>query len=85
MGFSRGEIRIKATNISAVDRKGGKSIFWCRVLSGAITAKICLDIIKDLNTLGVHTTLMGERIVVLKQSHLAAGRKDRSSSLPSSL
>ena len=26
MGFDRGEIRIKATNISIMDRKGGKSI-----------------------------------------------------------
>ena len=25
MGFDRGEIRIKATNISIMDRKGGKS------------------------------------------------------------
>ena len=40
---------------------------------------------KDLNTLGGHTTLMGERVVVVKQSHLAAGRKDCSSLLPSSL
>ena len=38
MGFNRGEIRIKATNISVVDRKGGESILGCRVMSGAITA-----------------------------------------------
>ena len=37
MGFDRGEIRIKATNISIMDRKGGKSIMGCRVMSGAIT------------------------------------------------
>ena len=37
MGFNRGEIRIKATNISIMDRKGGKSIMGCRVMSGAIT------------------------------------------------
>ena len=40
---------------------------------------------KDLNTLGGPTTLMGERVVVVKQSHLAADRKNCSSSLPSSL
>ena len=34
MGFDRGEIRIKATNISIMDRKGGKSIMGCRVMSG---------------------------------------------------
>ena len=32
MGFDRGEIRIKATNISIMDRKGGKSIMGCRVM-----------------------------------------------------
>ena len=37
MGFDRGEIRMKATNISIMDRKGGKSIMGCRVMSGAIT------------------------------------------------
>ena len=37
MGFDRGEIRVKATNISVMDRKGGKSILGCRVMSGAIT------------------------------------------------
>ena len=37
MGFNRGEIRIKATNISIMDRKGGKSIMGCRVMNGAIT------------------------------------------------
>ena len=38
MGFNRGEIRVKATNISAMDEKGGESISGCRVMSGAITA-----------------------------------------------
>ena len=38
MGFNRGEIRVKATNISVMDRKGGKSILGCRIMSGAITA-----------------------------------------------
>ena len=37
MGFDRGKIRLKATNISIMDRKGGKSIMGCRVISGAIT------------------------------------------------
>ena len=37
MGFDRGEIRMKATNISIMDRKEGKSIMGCRVMSGAIT------------------------------------------------
>ena len=40
MGFNRGEIRIKATNISAVDRKGGESILGCWVMSGAITTTV---------------------------------------------
>ena len=40
MGFNRGEIRVKATNISVVDRKGGESILGCRVVSGAITATV---------------------------------------------
>ena len=38
MSFNRGEIRVKATNISVMDRKGGESIFGCRVMSVAITA-----------------------------------------------
>ena len=38
MGFNRGEIRVKATNISVMNRKGGKSILGCRVMSGTITA-----------------------------------------------
>ena len=40
MGFNRGEIRVKATNISVVDRKGRESILGCRVVSGAITATV---------------------------------------------
>ena len=40
MGFNRGEIRVKATNISVMDRKGEKSIMACRVMSGAITATV---------------------------------------------
>ena len=40
MGFDRGEIRVKATNISVMDRKGGKSILGCRVMSGAITITV---------------------------------------------
>ena len=40
MGFNRGEIRVKAMNISAMDRKGGESILGCRVMSGAITATV---------------------------------------------
>ena len=35
MGFDRGEIRIKATNISIMDRKGGKSIMGCRVMKSS--------------------------------------------------
>ena len=34
MGFDRGEIRVKATNISVMDRKVGMSILGCRVMSG---------------------------------------------------
>ena len=40
MGFNRVEIRIKATTISVVDRKGGESILGCRDVSGAITATV---------------------------------------------
>ena len=40
MGFNRGEIRVKATNISVMNRKGGKSIMGCRVISGTITATV---------------------------------------------
>ena len=66
MGFNRGEIGVKVTNISVMDRKGGKSIFWCRVMSGAITAtatahshlhgrvtnfvKFCLNIVVKQNS-----------------------------------
>ena len=37
MGFDREEIRMKATNISIMDRKGGKSVMGCRVMSEVIT------------------------------------------------
>ena len=40
MGFNRGEIRVKATNISVMNRKGLKSILGCRVMSGTITATV---------------------------------------------
>ena len=40
MRFNRGEIRVKAMNISEMDRKGGKSILGCWVMSGAITATV---------------------------------------------
>ena len=40
MGFNRGEIRVKATNISVMNRKGGKSILGCRVMSGTITTTV---------------------------------------------
>ena len=40
MGFSRGEIRDKATNISVMNRKEGKSILRCRVMSGTITTTV---------------------------------------------
>ena len=36
MGFNRGEIGVKATNINVMDRKGGKSIVECRVTNGAV-------------------------------------------------
>ena len=49
MGFNRGEIEVKATNISVMDRKGGKSILGCWVMSGAITA-----------TVSAHSHLHGE-------------------------
>ena len=38
MGFDRGEIRVKATNISVVDRKRRESILGCRVVSDACWA-----------------------------------------------
>ena len=37
MGFSRVEIRAKATNIGAMDKKGEESILGCWVMRGAIT------------------------------------------------
>ena len=40
MGFNRGEIRVKATDISVVDRKGGESILGCRVVSGSFTTTV---------------------------------------------
>ena len=40
MGFNRGEIRVKATNISVMNGKGGKSIMGCRVMRGTITATV---------------------------------------------
>ena len=40
MGFNRGEIRVEATNISVMNRKGGKSILGCRVMSGTITVTV---------------------------------------------
>ena len=40
MGFNRGEIRVKATNISVMNRKGGKSILGCWVMSGTITTTV---------------------------------------------
>ena len=40
MGFNRGEIRIKATNNSVMDRKGGESILGFWVVSGTITATV---------------------------------------------
>ena len=38
MGFNRGEIRVKATNIGVMNRKEGKSILGCWVMSGTINA-----------------------------------------------
>ena len=40
LGFNRGEIRVKAMNISEVDRKGEESILWCRFVCGAITVTV---------------------------------------------
>ena len=40
MGFNRGEIRVKAMNISVMDGKGGESILGCWVMSLAITATV---------------------------------------------
>ena len=48
MGFNRGEIRVKAMNIGVTNRKGGKSILGCRVMSGTSTA-----------TVGAHSHLNG--------------------------
>ena len=39
MCFNRGEIKVEATNISVMDRKG-ESTLGCRVVSGAITATV---------------------------------------------
>ena len=59
MGFNRGEIRVKAPNISVVDRKRGESILECRVMSGAITA-----------TMSAHSHLDGRVKVVPRDSLL---------------
>ena len=40
MGLNRRKIRVKATNISVMDRKGEKSILGCQIMSGAITATV---------------------------------------------
>ena len=40
MGFNKGGIGVEATNISVMDRKGGKSILGCQAMSGAITATV---------------------------------------------
>ena len=40
MGFNRGEIRVKATNIGVMNRKGGKSIMRLWVMSGTTTATV---------------------------------------------
>ena len=43
MGFNRGEIRVKATNISVMDRKGGKSLLGCWVMSGSKVPVLLLN------------------------------------------
>ena len=40
MGFNKGEIRVRATNIGVMNRKGGKSILECQVMCGTITATV---------------------------------------------
>ena len=64
MGFNRGEIRVKATNISVVDRKGGESILGCRVMSGAITATVSVhshlhDRVTDVSGDSLQPTMPG--------------------------
>ena len=53
MGFNRGEIKVKATSIREMDRKGGESNSGCWVMSGAITA-----------TMSVHSHLTGRVKIV---------------------
>ena len=75
MGFDRGEIRIKATIISIMDRKGGKSIMGCRVMSGAIT-----------NTASAHSHLLLFVVVgVVEVVVVAAAAAEVSLSIPSIL
>ena len=62
MGFKRGEIRVKATNISVMDRKGGESILGCWIMSGAITATVSAHShldgrVKDVPGDSLHSTL----------------------------
>ena len=64
MGFNRGEIRVKATNIGVMDRKGGESILGCRVMSGAITATASAhshldNRIRDVSGDSLHPTMPG--------------------------
>ena len=64
MGFNRGEIGVKATNIHFMDRKGGKSIFGCQVMSGAITATVSAHShlhgrVRDMPGDSLHPTMPG--------------------------
>ena len=40
MGFNKGEIRVKATNISIMGREGRESLLGCRVMNRAITTAV---------------------------------------------
>ena len=64
MGFYKGEIRVEATNISVIDRKGGKSILGYRVMSGAITATVSAHChfhgrVRDVPGDSLHPTMPG--------------------------
>ena len=66
MGFNRGEIRVKASSISVMDRKGGKSILGCQVMSGAITASASAHShlggrVRNLPGDSLHPTMPGTR------------------------
>ena len=64
MCFNRGEIKVKATNISVMDRRGGESILGCQVMNGAITTTMSahshlVGRVRDVPGDSLHPTMLG--------------------------